>query len=1493
MIDRKEIELLIRAQLKGGRDLAAVTKAIEQLEEAIASQTAAAKKGEGSIDDLKASLLALGQAQDALKSQADLIGNFQKLATTIGKTEERVKRTTKEYETYRTALAGVADATDKQVKKQQELSDKQNRANADLDRQRKTFSELGASLREMGVDTDNLVAAENRLRESAAQVGVILGKGQAAIASYAADTKKAREATAQLAAEQAKLARLQAGNDADARLIGEQQAARIKRVEQAEADRLATLERLGKVQQRERTNLAAESELAAIRESEKFLKDFEETKRKAATQDAGFQKQAQGAEELARQYSTLARGSKDLRPRIVSLREAIEGVTNPAAAARATLSGLETEVESISQTIASGKTDVKDYGDQLKALQAAQKGIGRQADLIDGFQTQVRLLRENRAEFVAARAQVVQYAAEVRKGGDAANAFTKPLADAQTRLRAAAAAMRDQVAATRESRAALQQAGINTSQLANAQQRLVTLAQSSTNSLRQLTAAVEGNGAAAGRAAKGFSLFRDEGRTTLSLAQRIRGEILALTAAYVGVQGVIGLAASSLKAFNNAQGIKSAFTFVLGDDPQKVGEEIEYIRQQAERLGVSFEAVSKSYAKFAAAGVKSGASLQEVRFIFESFAEVGRVLNLSPDEINGIFNALAQSFSKGKIQAEELRQQLGERLPGAFVIAQEALKGQFPDLNKALEQGLVGSENLLVIAESVRKAAEGGLSKAIKSLDAEQQRFNNSVLAFKTEIAEQGFAESYVALLKQLTDYLKSTDGKELAKTLADLGSLFLNTVSALVDWRKELGLILSVLAAFAAAALLTKIGTGVLAFSTALNVAAIATAAFTPLVFTLANAFKALAVVVGAFIAGYGFGSYLRDQYAEVRIAGALLVTGLATIFSKIKFAALELWEGFPNVAANALKRTINVVNNIFARPFLLLFRSIANALGNTGMAAAIDKALDSIILKLDTGVTDRVKQIREEAEADLKRIRDIGDGMVRDALGREGVVPAKPVPAATKSPGKRSGSTVPDKDSIEKRRKEIEALENALEGIEAKALKKQGETLSSLLDAVDVEYRDLQRRIAALGGKEAVEFAKRLEESKNNLKLEITKDFNKKLLDEQLGLQARLEQAEVAAGKKQKTNLDERLAAVKQSYEKDFRDIAALRSSLLANNLDTGVADQLEGRLNAAVAELQNIERLKVAREELTRLEAAYNDQIKLRDGLVAAVRAQEEAGTIDDVEAAKQINAINQEATPRILEAAAATREWAIANQAVFANKEDFQLFLANLDAAIAKIKSVATEFNKAELIIQQGTNQGITDAFNAAYDSMGNLIARTGDWGDVFDNVGKSVLKTIAQVLKELALAALRAAILRAIAGGAGGAAGAAGSSASTVGMTVHGGGVIGGSKAASRHRAVPASWFYDAPRYHSGGVVGGIGNNEYRAILEKNEEVLSKTDPRNVLNGGLAAMAGAGGGGSMASRFVLVDDRAKVPEAMNSPEGEQVTMVHLRRNVATLRQLLKG
>lgn len=63
--------------------------------------------------------------------------------------------------------------------------------------------------------------------------------------------------------------------------------------------------------------------------------------------------------------------------------------------------------------------------------------------------------------------------------------------------------------------------------------------------------------------------------------------------------------------------------------------------------------------------------------------------------MQGAFLALGQMISKGKVQAEELRGQLGERLPGAFQLAAKAMNMTTAELDKFMADGKLTAEELL------------------------------------------------------------------------------------------------------------------------------------------------------------------------------------------------------------------------------------------------------------------------------------------------------------------------------------------------------------------------------------------------------------------------------------------------------------------------------------------------------------------------------------------------------------------------------------------------------------------------------------------------------------------------------------------------------------------------------------------------------------------------------------------------------------------------------
>lgn len=121
----------------------------------------------------------------------------------------------------------------------------------------------------------------------------------------------------------------------------------------------------------------------------------------------------------------------------------------------------------------------------------------------------------------------------------------------------------------------------------------------------------------------------------------------------------------------------------------------EFISNTSERLGLNVLGTTSSFTKFYAASTLSGISASTTRDIFSAVAGAAAKMSLSQDDANGVFLAFSQIASKGKVQAEELRGQIGERIPGAFAIAARAIGVTEEQLNKMLEKGEVVASTFL------------------------------------------------------------------------------------------------------------------------------------------------------------------------------------------------------------------------------------------------------------------------------------------------------------------------------------------------------------------------------------------------------------------------------------------------------------------------------------------------------------------------------------------------------------------------------------------------------------------------------------------------------------------------------------------------------------------------------------------------------------------------------------------------------------------------------
>lgn len=212
-----------------------------------------------------------------------------------------------------------------------------------------------------------------------------------------------------------------------------------------------------------------------------------------------------------------------------------------------------------------------------------------------------------------------------------------------------------------------------------------------------------------------------------------------------------------------------AAQFVLGDEGAK--RATDFVKNLANNTGVDQIETLSSFAKFSAGAGDMDADQRES--LFSNVIGTSRLMGLSTDEINGILKAFEQMASKGKIQAEELRGQLGDRMAGAFQLFARSLGMTTEQLDAAMKNGKVLSKDVLpkVSAEMGRMIDKaGGWEKIINSTQTQLGRLSNSWnnnLALMFDGSQEGLTD----FTRSLTNLLNSLGGqsKNLGEHFGDL----------------------------------------------------------------------------------------------------------------------------------------------------------------------------------------------------------------------------------------------------------------------------------------------------------------------------------------------------------------------------------------------------------------------------------------------------------------------------------------------------------------------------------------------------------------------------------------------------------------------------------------------------------------------------------------------------------------------------------------------------
>lgn len=223
---------------------------------------------------------------------------------------------------------------------------------------------------------------------------------------------------------------------------------------------------------------------------------------------------------------------------------------------------------------------------------------------------------------------------------------------------------------------------------------------------------------------------------------------------FVGVMGTFAVK-SIVDATVKLDTLQRSMTALAGSE-EGGKSQLSYLRQEAERLGQSFETIADSYKNLFAAGVGAGWSSTDIQNVFSSVLEAGTVLGSSKQQIGGALMALEQMISKGKVSMEELRRQLGNALPGAMQLGAKAMGVTSEQFQEMLKNGLESEIFVKRFAKTLHEEYGQKSVLASKSLRAELERLGNAVFFLQTALLDGENMEGVAEAIREITKLISS-----------------------------------------------------------------------------------------------------------------------------------------------------------------------------------------------------------------------------------------------------------------------------------------------------------------------------------------------------------------------------------------------------------------------------------------------------------------------------------------------------------------------------------------------------------------------------------------------------------------------------------------------------------------------------------------------------------------------------------------------------------------
>tara|TARA_A100001391_G_scaffold36544_1_gene20043 strand:+ start:2667 stop:4733 length:2067 start_codon:yes stop_codon:yes gene_type:complete len=286
----------------------------------------------------------------------------------------------------------------------------------------------------------------------------------------------------------------------------------------------------------------------------------------------------------------------------------------------------------------------------------------------------------------------------------------------------------------------------------------------------------------AGAIAAGGIFGGPEGAIGGAIGLSMGGPAGAAVGAAVGAQvGMVRQQITGLAEYSAALALQRKALRLVINDTNQYNKSQKFLLQTSRDLAIPQDVITRQFTSLTASVVGAGQSVSDAEKVFAAIAAGIRGTGGNLEDMKAAMRATSQVFSKGKVSAEELRQQLGERLPGAFTLFASSMDMTPAQLDKALEQGKVTLDDFMKFAEKLFATYGENAKILAKGPEAAGDRLKTAVSELKDAIGKSiiPIGAALQQSFSEIVEAIGNSDGalKTITITFKTLGVAVLATV--------------------------------------------------------------------------------------------------------------------------------------------------------------------------------------------------------------------------------------------------------------------------------------------------------------------------------------------------------------------------------------------------------------------------------------------------------------------------------------------------------------------------------------------------------------------------------------------------------------------------------------------------------------------------------------------------------------------------------------------